>query len=151
MSKLQGWSLWLYVTVSVWLALIFGIASVAGCNEQQMAQADRAVADVNDIAAGVKAFLESPAGAAIPLDWRLYGSLGVLATSVIANGWQQFRNGTMKKTTKAIVKGIEHVERQSNPKPKETAVVKQAIAAEMRTAGIFDRGNQLVDRLKMAR
>ena len=55
----------------------------------------------------------------------------------------------MKKTTKAIVKGIEAAEKQQKPNP--TNPIKTAIGKEMTAAGIFDRGNQFVDRLKIAR
>jgi len=134
--------------LSIMVTVMF---AVGGCDEEQLGQADKIVTDANDIAAGVQVFLSSPAGAAVPPDWRLYGALGAGVVSIIANGWQQFRNGTMKKTTKAIVKGIEKVERQGNPKPAETAAVKEAIAKEMITAGIFDRGNTLVDQLKISR
>ena len=129
-------------------SVVLSLFIVGSCNEELLESADRAVADANNIAAGIKVVLESPAGPMIPPDWRLYGSLAVLLTSAAANGYQKWRGSQMTKTTKAIVKGIEAAEKEMTPNP--TDLVKQEIANEMRAAKVYDVGNEIVDRLKIS-
>ena len=120
----------------------------AGCEERQLERADVIVGDVNDIVAGVGALLESPAGAMLPPDIKLYAAAAVALASIAVNSWQGIKGNLMKKTTKAIVKGIELADKQkANPMSK----VKKSIQDEMILAGVFDRGNQIVDKLKLAR
>jgi len=67
----------------------------------------------------------------------------------LANGWQAWRNQIMKKTNKAIVKGIENTK---NP-DKVVIEVKANIADEMMKAGgqkFYDRANKIVDKAKIA-
>ena len=119
------------------------------CEEQQIERADRIVTDANDVVSGVGAVLQSPAGALLPPDLRLYGTIGVAIASIVVNAWQKIKGNLMAKTTKAIVKGIESVEKQAKTNPANP--VKAAIRQQMITAGIFDKGNQLVDQLKVSR
>jgi len=129
---------------------ISGPFFVGGCTEEQIEQVDRVVTDANDIVAGVKALLESPpARAFLPPDIQLYGAVGIAVASMVVNGWQQVKGSLMKKTTKAIVRGIEVAEKVEKPNP--TNKIKESIKTEMELAGIFDRGNTLVDQLKVAR
>jgi len=63
--------------------------------------------------------------------------------------WQELRNRNMKKTTRAIVKGIENT---ANP-DKATSEVKANIADEMRKQGgdkFYAKANKIVDRLKIS-
>ncbi len=117
--------------------------------DEFLQKGDEIVRDVNAVAGGAQALLESPAGAMIPPEWKLYGALGVTLASVLVNSWQELRNRTMKKTTKAIVRGIE---RTDNPQ-KATSEVKANIAEAMRQQGgdkFYARANKIVDRLKIA-
>lgn len=139
----------------IWAFCIgFGVCGLftclPGCEEQQLERIDVIVGDVNDIVAGVGALLESPpAKAFLPPGFQLYGAIGVAIASVGVNAWQKIKGNLMKKTTKAIVKGIE--KGQVDPKTNPVSKIKAAIGQEMRTAGIYDKGNQIVDQLKVSR
>ena len=122
---------------------------LAGCDEFWQ-KGDVIVQDVNAVAGGAQALLESPAGAMIPPEWKLYGFLGIGLVNGLVISWQEWRNRTMKKTTKAIVKGIEKT--GGNPN-EENAEVKSNIADEMLKQGgdkFYARANKIVDRLKIA-
>jgi len=129
------------------MIVISGIFS--GCDEQQIGRIDRIVTDANDVVSGVGAVLKSPAGAMLPPGLQLYGAIAVAIASVGVNAWQKIKGDLMKKTAKAIVKGIELAERELEPNPKSK--IKEAIGTEMKLAGVYDRGNKLVDQLKVAR
>jgi hypothetical protein len=77
-----------------------------------------------------------------------YGAIAAIIASLGYNIFQMHKGGIMKKTTKAIVKGIELADK---PKTNPMSTVKKSIKAEMELAGIYDKGNQLVDQLKVAR
>lgn len=124
------------------------LCALCGCSEQQFSRADRTAADVNNLITAGQAILATPAAAALPPDWRLYGSMAVAAGSIVLGAYKQWRLTLMTKTTKAIVKGIERSEDQVKTNPKNP--VKEAIGKEMRAAGIYDQANQLVDQLKIA-
>lgn len=124
------------------------IILITGCNEFWQ-KGDEIVRDVNDIAGGARALLESPAGRMIPPHWKLYGALGVMLANGLVLTWQEWRNRQMKKTTKAIVQGIE---RTSNP-DKATSEVKSNIKDAMIEQGgvkFYARANKIVDTLKIA-
>ena len=125
------------------------VTLTAGCEEQQLERADQIVTDANSIVAAGGAILQSPAGALLPPGFQLYGAAGIAIASVLLNAWQKVRANLMVKTTKAIVKGIESVERETKSNP--TNPIKVAIRQEMITAGVYDKGNQLVDQLKVSR
>jgi len=123
--------------------------AVVGCTEEQIKQVDRTVADANDIVAGVAALLETPpARAFIPPDIQLYGAAAIAMTSIVFNGWQKIKGNLMKKTTKAIVRGIEVADK---PKSNPMSAVKKSIETQMKLSGVLDKGNKLVDQLKVAR
>jgi len=137
-------SKWIFFT-------ILSLVTLIGCNEQQLERIDQSVQDANNVAGGVQAVIESPAGQMIPPDLRIYGLLGVQLVSGLVIAWQEWRNQNMKKTTKAIVKGIE----QSNNPEKITSAteVKSNIADEMMKQGgekFYARANKIVDKLKIA-
>ena len=123
--------------------------AASGCEEAQLRQADQIVTDANNIVTAVGGLMQSPAGALLPPGFQLYGAAGIALVSIALNSWQKVRANLMIKTTKAIVKGIELSEKKTKPNP--TNPIKAAIRQEMITAGIYDRGNQLVDQLKVAR
>ena len=132
------------IFATVLIVTLFG-----GCDENFLQQADRFVEDVNTVKTGTEAVLRSPAGAALPPDIKLYGTLGILLASGLVNGWQEWRNKTMKKTTKAIVKGIE----QSKDVDKSISDVKHNIADEMQKQGgdkFYAKANKIVDKLKIS-
>lgn len=131
------------------LCVLCALCGFIGCTEQQLSQADRTAADVNNLIAAGQGLLATPAAAALPPDWRLYGSMALAAGSIAVGAYKQWRLTLMTKTTKAIVKGIEKSEDQVKTNPSNP--VKEAIRKEMRAAGIYDRANQLVDQLKIAR
>lgn len=120
----------------------------AGCDEFWQ-RGDEIVQDVNDLAGGAQALLDSPAGQLIPPDLKLYGALGIALANGLIIGWQEVRNRTMKKTTKAIVKGIENTDSPD----KATSEVKSNIAEEMRRQGgdkFYAKANKIVDQLKIS-
>lgn len=128
--------------------LILALLILAGCDEFWR-KGDEIIQDANDVAAGARAVLDSPAGQLIPPDLKIYGLLGIGLINGIVIGWEEWRNGRMKKTTKAIVKGIENT---ANP-DKETSDVKANIAEEMRRQGgdkFYARANKIVDKLKIS-
>jgi len=132
---------WIYV-------VILSVVLFAGCNEFWQ-KGDEIIRDVNDVAAGARAVLESPAGALIPPDLKVYGLIGIGLINAAVIGWEEMRNRMLKKTTKAIVKGIEQT---GNP-DKETAEVKANIAEEMRKQGgdrFYAKANKIVDHLKIS-
>lgn len=140
-SNLVYWSV-----VTGCLIVGFSIGTNFGCELQQLERMDRIVSDANDLVAAGGAMLGSPAGALIPPDIRLYGAAGLAIASVVLNSWQKIRGNLMKKTTKAIVRGIEIADKpRSNP----MSAVKSSIKTEMELAGVYDRGNRLIDRIKV--
>lgn len=124
------------------------IILIAGCDEF-LRKGDQVIQDANTVAGGARDVLDSPAGQLIPPDLKLYGLLGIGLINALVIGWEEWRNSTMKKTTKAIVKGIE---KSGNP-DKSTLEVKGNIAEEMHHQGgdrFYARANKIVDRLKIA-
>ena len=120
----------------------------AGC-EDFLTSGDAIIQDANDVAAGARDLLDSPAGQLIPPDLKIYGLLGIGLINAVVIGWEEWRNRTMKKTTRAIVKGIE----QTSSPDKATSEVKANIAIEMRKEGgdkFYARANKIVDRLKIS-
>lgn len=131
------------ITIPIFILILF-----AGCDEFWQ-KGDEIVTDANAVAGGARAVLESPAGQLIPPNIKLYGFLGIGLINGVVIAWEEWRNRTMKKTTKAIVKGIENT---GNP-DKVTSEVKSNIAAEMRREGgdrFYARANKIVDRLKIS-
>lgn len=132
-------------------AIIFTIATVSGCTEEQLQQTDQFVADVNNVAVGARAVLESPPGQAIPSPIREIAGLVVgLAGAGVAT-YETWRKKQMEKTTRAIVRGIEKIDKQhriDNPNP--AADIKASIGAYMEASGIKTTGNKIVEKLKIA-
>lgn len=144
MKKLEWkWMIPCMITISISVILL-----LVGCDEFWQ-KGDEIVRDVNDIAGGARAVLDSPAGQMIPPGIKLYGVLGLAAVNALVIGWEELRNRTMKKTTKAIVDGIENT---SNP-DKAVSEVKSNIANEMRRQGgdkFYAKANKIVDKLKIS-
>lgn len=132
--------------ITVLLIILAG--GFAGCDEFWQ-KGDVVIQDVNAVAGGARALLESPAGVMIPPEWKLYGAIAVALANGVVIAWQGAKNNTMKKTTQAIVKGIELTD---NPQ-KATSEVKANIADEMRRQGgdkFYARANKIVDKLKIS-
>lgn len=120
-----------------------------GCDETQLRQADQFVTDANNIVTAAGGVIQSPAGALLPPVFQLYGASAIALASIALNSWQKVRANLMTKTTKAIVKGIESAGNVTKTNP--TNPIKESIRTEMILAGIYDKGNQLVDQLKVSR
>ena len=133
---------------SIFVTILMVVTFLGGCKEFWQ-KGDEIVQDVNDIAGGARALLESPAGRMMPPNLKLYGALGVILANGLIITWQELRNRMMKKTTRAIVKGVE----QSSSPEKSTSEVKSNIADEMRKEGgdkFYARANKIVDKLKIS-
>lgn len=126
------------------------VALLLGC-EDVLQKGDEIVRGLDAAAGGTQAVLESPAGQMIPPDLKLYGLLGIGLANGLVIAWEEWRNKQMKKTTRAIVKGID---RTSNPDlALANTEVKANIADEMRRQGgdkFYARANKIVDRLKVS-
>jgi len=135
----------IYIVSLSFLLFVFS----AGC-EEMLTSGDALVQDANAVAGGARALLDSPAGQLIPPDLKLYGLLGIGLINGVVIGWEEWRNRTMKKTTKAIVQGVE---RKSDRPDKIITEIKADIADEMRKQGgdrFYKRANKIVDRLKIS-
>lgn len=78
-----------------------------------------------------------------------YGPLAALIASLIYNIIQKRKGDLMKKTTKAIVKGVETAEKEQKPNP--TNFVKMAIAGQLKQLGIYSQADDLINQLKASR
>ena len=137
------------LTLSIILlcAVAFG-----GCNEAQRQDVDRLVEDVNNVAVGAHAVLQSPAGQGIPTPAKEIAGLAVGLALAGVTTWTEWRRRTMAKTTQAIVRGIEQVDREhreANP-TNPAKEVKDRIAANMLALGVRDRGDKIINRLKVS-
>lgn len=131
----------------LWIAVIV-VACIAGCDDFWQ-KGDQIIEDANNIAGIARAVLESPAGQLIPPDLKVYGLLGIALINAGVIGWEELRNRTMKKTTKAIVKGIEELDNNDSARND----VKSNIADEMRKQGgdkFYAKANKIVDKLKIS-
>lgn len=77
------------------------------------------------------------------------GAIAVLGALLIGNIIQKRKGDLMIKTTKAIVKGIEQVDKEQKPNP--TNPVKVAIAGQLKQLGIYSQADDLINKLKVAR
>jgi len=78
-----------------------------------------------------------------------YGPLAALIASLIYNIIQKRKGDLMKKTTKAIVKGIEVSEKEITTNP--TNPVKMAIAGQLKQLGIYSQADDFINQLKASR
>jgi len=78
-----------------------------------------------------------------------YGPLAALIASLAVNIFQKRKGDIMKKTTKAIVKGIEASESEIKSNPKNP--VKVAIKTRLEAAGVYYQGDDLIRKLKIQR
>jgi len=131
--KTQGFLVWLVLSA----AMLF-----AGCTEQQLASADRAVADANRVAQAAKETAQGPAGPLIPVEGRavleLIGILGAVGFTT----WQQIRGKLLKRTAAAIVQAVEQLP------PEIAGPVKDEVKVQMLSREIYTRANPIVDQLK---
>lgn len=120
------------------------VLGIWGC-EELLRQGDKTAQAVKDISAPADQFMQSPTGQALPGQVKLYVAGGIALASVLANGWQEWRSQQMKKTTRAIVQGIE-----SAPENITTGTIKESIGNQMKIAGCYDRGRKIVKKLKIS-
>ena len=78
-----------------------------------------------------------------------YGAIAAIIASLGFNIFQKRKGDVMKKTTRAIVKGIEQAEHEKKTNPKNH--VKDAIKIQLRAAGIYNQGDDLIRQLKIIR
>jgi hypothetical protein len=152
MSSIEESHVCYWLVVAGCLIVGFSIGTNFGCNEAQRQEVDAIVADVNTVTVGARALLQSPAGQAIPTPVKEIAGLvvGLLGGGVAT--WTEWRRRTMAKTTKAIVRGIEQVDREHRAANPENPAkeIKDRIGANMLALGVRDRGNKIIDRLKIS-
>lgn len=138
----------LCVTVSA--ILLIGLC---GC-EELLRRGDKAAEATKDLAGSAEQLLRTPTGQALPGQVKLYAAGGIALASILANGWQEWRNKGMKKTTKAIVLGIESAAEAAGPahgaSENPVTAVKAAIRNQMKIVGCSDRGRKIVNQLKLS-
>lgn len=78
-----------------------------------------------------------------------YGAIAAIIASLGFNIFQKRKGDIMKKTTRAIVKGIEAAEEEKKPNP--TNPVKVAVKTQLMAAGIYNQGDDLIRQLKISR
>lgn len=78
-----------------------------------------------------------------------YGAIAAIIGSLGLNLLQKRKGDIMKKTTRAIVKGIESAENETKPNP--TNRIKAAVKTQLIAAGIYNQGDDLIRQLKTAR
>ena len=145
--KMRFLAFWLVV----WLVML---TTFFGCDEL-LRRGDKAADTTKDLAGSADEFLRTPTGQALPGQVKLYAAGGIALASILANGWQEWRNKGMKKVTKAIVQGIEsHSAAEAagpdGPGANPVGAVKAAIGDQMKAAGCYDRGKKIVNQLKLS-
>ena len=78
-----------------------------------------------------------------------YGPIAALIASLAVNIFQKRKGDIMTKTTKAIVKGVEAAGKEIETNPKNP--IKDAIAKQLKSAGIYSQADDLINQLKVAR
>lgn len=78
-----------------------------------------------------------------------YGAIAAIIASLGLNLFQKRKGEVMKKTTRAIVKGIEAAEWETKPNP--TNKVKKAVKTQLVAAGIYSQGDDLIRQLVSSR
>jgi hypothetical protein len=97
----------------IWLSLVvvscFVCFSIASCNEQQQLQIDKLANNVQGIAQGTQAVINTPAGDLVSPSTRV----AIESVSAIAMGlviaWRSYRAAQAQTAVKEIVTGIEKV------------------------------------------
>jgi len=80
---------------------------------------------------------------------QTYGAIAAIIASLGFNVFQKRKGDIMKKTTRAIVKGIESAEQIKKPNP--TNHIKVAIKTQLQAAGIYNQGDDLIRHIKATR
>ena len=122
--------------VLICVAIMF----LTSCTKPQKIKVDQLAETAAHVAAGGEAVLQSPIGQLVPPDIRFYMTLAGAVIMAAVGGWQKYRKDQLTKTTTAIVRGIESQD--------DCKAVKTAIAGAMKSIGIYDAGNKIVDQLK---
>lgn len=133
------------------IILILLLVLVSGC-EELLRRGDKAADATKDLAGSADQFMQTPTGQALPGQVKLYAAGGIALASILANGWQEWRNKGMKKVTKAIVQGIEsqsaaEAAGPDGPGANPVTAVKEAIGRQMKIAGCSDRGRKIVKKI----
>lgn len=79
-----------YLGKTIFVAAVL-CCMLIGCNEDQLQRTDRLVSDINNVAAGGGAVLESPAGDLLPDPIKQFAILAVLLASGGVNLYQKWR------------------------------------------------------------
>lgn len=131
--------------IIIYAVLLIGFS---GCHEL-LKQADKAAEVTQDVAASTEQLMQSPIGQAVPGHIKLYLASGLALASLLANSWQEWRLKEMTKTTKAIVQGIDQVDKKSIENT-PMSELKDSISQQMKLAGCSDNGRKIVNKLKIA-
>ena len=95
----------------IMFVLMIGLFVFTGCSEEELSRVDAAAETVADTGALAETVVSSPAGAAIPPDWRLYISLGGAVMLAAGNAWQSLRQKKTRQALEEVVVGNEAVKK----------------------------------------
>ena len=124
----------LVILVTAIIAGLFVLSGLlAGCNEKQLAQADKIIADVNNFATGGTAVMNSPAGDAIPEPVNSVTSLVLLLASASVNVYQKWRNSIVTKKYSAMKAGKEQLAIEN---PQAAEQLHKMVAVERKVSGL---------------
>ena len=96
---------------SIMFVLVIGLFVFTGCTEEELSRVDAAAETVKDTGALAETVVSSPAGAAIPPDWRLYISLAGAGMLAAGNAWQSLRQKKTRLALEEVVVGNEAVKK----------------------------------------
>jgi hypothetical protein len=137
-------------TIVVGLAACLALFTIGGCSDEQLRQADRVFADVNNAGRLTRTVAESPEASLIPPPIRLALELLGLSGAAAFGIWQKIRASKILErkqdlsvTLKAIVDAIETTDARGQD------AVKPRIEDLMKERGIYDLANTIVDAYKV--
>lgn len=128
-------------------AIVFTVVSasilyVGGCAEQNLATADKIIADANTVADALGAVPGSPVGALLPPQVAAILKLLGLGGAVAFSTWQEIRRRGLLTAGKVIVRAVESTDEQT------AARVKVAVETEARKANAEPQVRATVKKLK---
>jgi hypothetical protein len=135
MKRWTSKALWFVVTAAL-------LAGGAGCTDAQWAEADKVIADVNDVGATIGGLPDSPAGGMIPGDLAALLKLVGIGTGALYGGWELFRRKQMQGALTTVVRTIDKASAETK------AELLPAIKARMVEAGAYARQNSVIDKAK---
>lgn len=117
----------------IMLVVVMGLFVYAGCTEVQLRQADEVASAAMDVAGAAETVVNSPAGAVLPPDWRLYISLASALVLAAGNAWQSVRGKRTKAALEEVVAGNEAVKKGAEfsaaHNAAQSAATRQMVAA----------------------